>query len=55
MTKEHYYTAMVTFNYRANRFALSFARNRAGFNCSGGVCRWVPASKGFSLSYNYTF
>ena len=46
---------VVTFNYRANRFALSFARNRAGFNCSGGVCRWVPASKGFSLSYNYTF
>lgn len=55
VTKEHYYTAMVTFNYRANRFGLSFARNRAGFNCSGGVCRWVPASKGFSLSYNYTF
>ncbi len=55
VTKEHYYTAMVTYNYRANRFALSFARNRAGFNCSGGVCRWVPASKGISLSYNYTF
>lgn len=55
VTKEHYYTAMVTFNYKANRFGLSFARNRAGFNCSGGVCRWIPASKGFSLSYNYTF
>lgn len=55
VTKEHYYTAMVTFNYRANRFGLSFARNRAGMNCSGGVCRMVPASKGFSLTYNYTF
>lgn len=55
VSKEHYYNAMVTFNYKANRFGLAFARNRAGFNCSGGVCRWVPASKGFSLTYNYTF
>ena len=27
----------------------------AGFNCSGGVCRWVPATRGFTFSYNYSF
>ncbi len=54
-TKLNYYSAMVTYNYRANRFALSFGRNREGYNCAGGVCRWVPATKGFTLTYNYTF
>lgn len=55
VTNLNYYSAMVTYNYRANRFSLSYGRNRAGFNCAGGVCRWVPATKGFSLTYNYTF
>lgn len=50
-----YYSAMVTYNYRANRFSLSYGRTRAGYNCSGGVCRWVPATKGFSVTYNFTF
>ena len=54
-TKQNYYSAMVTYVYKANRFALSFGRVREGYNCSGGVCRWVPATKGFNLSYNYTF
>lgn len=55
VTKLNYYNAMVTYNYKANRFSLSYGRNRAGFNCAGGVCRWIPATKGFSLTYNYTF
>lgn len=54
-TKINYYTAMVTYNVKANRFTLSFGRNRAGFNCAGGVCRWVPATKGFSFTYSYNF
>ena len=53
--KMNYYSAMVTFNYRANRFSLAYGRNRAGFNCAGGVCRWVPATNGFNLTYNFTF
>ena len=55
VTNLNYYNAMVTYNYKANRFTLGYGRTRAGYNCSGGVCRWVPASKGFSISYNYTF
>lgn len=54
-TKINYYSAMVTYTVKANRFSLSFGRNREGYNCSGGVCRWVPATKGFNLTYNYTF
>lgn len=53
--KLNYYSAMLTYNYRANRFSLSFGRTREGFDCSGGVCRLVPATKGFHLTYNYTF
>ena len=54
-TKIHYYSGSVTFNKGAHRIQLGYGRTRAGFNCSGGVCRMVPASKGFTLSYNYNF
>jgi len=55
VTNLNYYNAMVTYNYKANRFTLGYGRTRSGYNCSGGVCRFVPASKGFSITYNYTF
>ncbi len=54
-TNLNYYSALVTYNYKANRFQVGYGRTRAGYNCSGGVCRWVPASKGFTIAYNYTF
>ncbi len=54
-TNINYYNAMVTYNLKANRFTFGYGRTRAGYDCSGGVCRWVPATKGFSLTYNYTF
>ncbi|MDE6702420.1 MAG: hypothetical protein K2K00_01940 [Muribaculaceae bacterium] len=54
-TGNHYYNFGVAGNYKANRMALSYGRTRAGFNCSGGVCRYVPATRGFQVSYSYTF
>jgi len=54
-TKLHYYQALVTCNIKAHRIQVGYGRTRAGYNCSGGVCRRVPASKGFTLSYNYSF
>ena len=54
-TKNHYYNFGVAGNYRSNRLAVSYGRTREGFNCSGGVCRHVPATRGFSVSYTYTF
>lgn len=53
--KEHYYMASVTFNYKAHRLMAGYGKTRAGYNCSGGVCRYVPASKGVQISYNFNF
>lgn len=52
---DHYYMFNVTGNYRNNRLMLGYGRTREGYNCSGGVCRFVPASRGFQLVYNYNF
>ena len=54
-TDLHYYNASVTYTKNAHRLQLGYARTRKGFNCSGGVCRTIPASKGVTLSYNYNF
>ena len=51
----HYYQGFVTFNSGSHRLQLGYGRTRAGFNCSGGVCRYVPETKGVTLSYNYNF
>ncbi len=55
LTKSHYWLTAVTYNVKAHRLQLGWGRTRAGFNCSGGVCRYVPETKGFTLSYNYNF
>ncbi len=54
-TKVHYYQALVTYSLKSHRIQAGYGRTDDGFNCSGGVCRWVPATRGFTLSYNYTF
>ena len=54
-TDTHYYQGLVTYNTGAHRLQLGYGRTRAGYNCSGGVCRWIPASRGVTLSYNYNF
>lgn len=54
-TRLHYYQGYVTYSGGAHRLQLGYGRTRAGFNCSGGVCRYIPATKGLTLSYNYNF
>ncbi|MGM9697401.1 MAG: DUF6029 family protein [Prevotella sp.] len=54
-TNLHYYMASVTANFKSNRLMVGYGRTRAGYNCSGGVCRYVPASRGLQVSYNYNF
>ena len=54
-TRQHYYKVAATYNWGAHRIQLGYGRTRAGYNCSGGVCRYVPASKGLMLSYNVSF
>lgn len=53
--RSHYFNGAVTFNYHSHRLMLSYGRTRAGYNCTGGVCRYVPASKGLTVNYNYNF
>jgi len=52
---KHYYNLAVTGNIKSHRIQLSYGRTRSGYNCNGGVCRYIPASKGFHVSYNYNF
>jgi hypothetical protein len=54
-SKTHYYMGAITGNYKANRLMLSYGRTRQGYNCTGGVCREVPATHGFQISYSYNF
>ena len=54
-TKTHYYQGQLTYSLDSHRIQLGYGRTRAGYNCSGGVCRFVPATRGFTLSYNYNF
>ncbi len=51
----HYYMANATGTYKGNRLMVGYGRTRAGFNCSGGVCRYVPATRGFQIAYSYNF
>ena len=54
-TDIHFYQALVTYSLKSHRLQAGYGRTDAGFNCSGGVCRWVPATRGFTFSYNYSF
>lgn len=51
----HYYSAGVVFVKDANRFSLSYGRQRGGLLCVGGVCRVVPAATGVTFSLTSTF
>lgn len=52
---DNFYEILATYNYKANRFSLGYGKIREGYNCSGGVCRWVPQTEGFKVAYSYTF
>lgn len=54
-TGTHYYMFGLTGTYRNNRLGLSYGRTRAGYDCSGGLCRPVPAMHGFKINYTYNF
>lgn len=54
-THTHYYIGSVTFSSNGHRLQLSYGRTQEGYSCSGGVCRYVPAYKGLTVSYNYNF
>lgn len=54
-TDLHYYNISGVYTYKSHRLMLGYGRTRKGYTCAGGVCREVPASKGFTISYSYNF
>jgi len=51
----HYPNASVAFYKNSTRVQLSYGRQRGGVICVGGICRAVPASNGFYLSFTSSF
>lgn len=51
----HFYTVGATYSKSAHRLMLAYTKTREGYNCSGGVCRLVPAQEGVNLTYNFTW
>jgi hypothetical protein len=39
----------------ATRLSVGYGRQRAGLFCVGGVCRFVPASNGLTISFTQSF
>ena len=53
--EKNYYTFAATYTHGAHRIMAAYTKTRAGFNCSGGVCRYVPKQEGVTLTYNFTW
>jgi len=53
--KKHYLVGSIGYTYHANRFSISYGKQRAGIFCVGGVCRQVPASNGLQISVSSSF
>lgn len=54
-THEHFYTVAATYTHGAHRLLVGYTKTREGYNCSGGICRFVPRQEGVSMSYNFTW
>lgn len=54
-TKKNYYNGGFSFTHNRTRVQVSYGRNRAGFVCSGGVCRYQPAYTGVNLMLTTSF
>lgn len=53
--KVYYYNGGFSYTYKRTRVQLSYGRNRAGYLCSGGVCRYTPAYTGANISIVTSF
>lgn len=51
----HYVNGQVGYYWGTNRIVVGYGKQRAGIFCVGGVCRFVPASNGFSMTITSSF
>ncbi|GAB3431596.1 hypothetical protein GCM10027516_40380 [Niabella aquatica] len=49
-TNVHYYKAGASYTRSRTRLSLQYGRNREGIICTGGICLYMPAYTGTSLS-----
>ena len=54
-TQVHYYNGGVAYTKSRTRVALNYGRYKAGYICSGGVCRQIPAYTGLNLTVTTSF
>lgn len=52
---KNYPLGSVAYSTGAHRVQISGGKQRAGYNCSGGVCRYIPATNGFAVNYSVNF
>ena len=52
---QHFYTVAATWQRKAHRLMAGYTKTRAGYNCSGGVCRYVPKQEGINITYNFSW
>ncbi len=53
--REHFYNAGASFTYKSLKAMASYGKNRGGLQCVGGICRFVPAYTGATVSLSYVF
>jgi hypothetical protein len=51
----HYFLVSAGYTYNTSRITFSYGRQREGILCVGGVCRYVPAASGLTLSVTSSF
>lgn len=54
-SNQHYYNAGVSFTMSHLRVAAGYGRYKAGYICSGGVCRRIPSYTGANISLTASF
>lgn len=54
-TRLHYYNAGVSYTIEHLRVSAGYGRYKAGFICSGGVCRSIPAYTGANITLTASF
>ena len=54
-TKKNYYSVGGSYTIKRTRIQLSYGRNRAGYICSGGVCRYSPEYNGINVAVTSSF
>ena len=51
----NYYTVSAGYTRHSTRISFSYGRQREGIICVGGVCRYVPATNGLTLTLTSSF